>query len=91
MLNSLTTSGNVRFMAMRRGTPSSSMLMLGSGVMTVRAEKSTRLPMRLPRMRPSLWPKRSLMVLKRRPVRSLETQGPELSMSVATCCCRAAR
>jgi len=39
---------------MVQGTPSSSMPMLGSPVITVRAEKSTRLPMRLPRMRPDL-------------------------------------
>lgn len=39
---------------MDQGTPSSSMAMLGSPLMTVRAEKSTRLPIRLPRTRPSL-------------------------------------
>ena len=39
---------------MERGTPTWSMERLGSAVMTVRAEKSTRLPMRFPRMRPSL-------------------------------------
>ena len=38
---------------MLQGTPSSSMEMLGSPEMTVRAEKSTRLPMRFPLTRPS--------------------------------------
>ena len=39
---------------MERGTPSWSMEMLGSPEMTVLAEKSTRLPMRLPLTLPSL-------------------------------------
>lgn len=54
LLKVVTVSGKVRFCAMVQGTPSSSMPMLGSPVITVRAEKSTRLPMRLPRMRPPL-------------------------------------
>ena len=54
MLNGVTISGKVMFCAMLRGTPTWSMRRFGSGVMTVRAEKSTRLPIRLPRMRPSL-------------------------------------
>ena len=54
---------------MLHGTPSSWMLMLGSGVITVRAEKSTRLPMRLPRMRPSLAFRRAVMDLMGRPER----------------------
>mmetsp|Transcript_45128 Transcript_45128/g.134766 ORF Transcript_45128/g.134766 Transcript_45128/m.134766 type:complete len:314 (+) Transcript_45128:3340-4281(+) len=67
MLNGVTVSGNVKFSAMDHGTPSSSMPMLGSPVMTVRAEKSTRLPMRLPRMRPSLDLSRWLIDLIGRP------------------------
>ena len=39
---------------MLQGTPSSSMLIVGSGVITVRAEKSTRFPIKLPLIRPSL-------------------------------------
>ena len=49
-----TRSGTVSVFAMDRGTPTWSMDRFGSAVMTVRALKSTRLPMRLPRMRPSL-------------------------------------
>ena len=63
MLKGVTASGKVRLRAMLHGTPSSSMPMLGSPVMTVRAEKSTRLPIRLPRMRPSLPLSRWLMDL----------------------------
>lgn len=53
MLYGVTVSGYVRFKAILQGTPSWSMLMVGSGVMTVRAEKSTRLPIKLPLIRPS--------------------------------------
>ena len=56
----VTISGYVMLRAMLHGTPSSSMAMLGSPDMTVRAEKSTRLPIRLPLTRPDLplrrWP-----------------------------------
>lgn len=53
MLYGVTVSGYVRFSAILHGTPSSSMLIVGSGVITVRAEKSTRLPIKLPLIRPS--------------------------------------
>ncbi len=53
-LSSRTTSGKLSVLATRTGMPSSSTEMLGSGVMTERALWSTRLPLRLPRMRPSL-------------------------------------
>lgn len=53
-LNGVTISGNVIFCAIVLGTPTVSIGRFGSGVITVRAEKSTRLPIRLPRMRPSL-------------------------------------
>mmetsp|Transcript_13850 Transcript_13850/g.33183 ORF Transcript_13850/g.33183 Transcript_13850/m.33183 type:complete len:279 (-) Transcript_13850:980-1816(-) len=49
-----TTSGYVIILAMCMGTPTSSMRRLGSGEITVRPEKSTRLPLRLPRKRPCL-------------------------------------
>ena len=42
------------FWAIVRGTPTWSTLRLGSGVMTVLAEKSTRFPIRFPRTLPSL-------------------------------------
>lgn len=67
ILNGVTISGKVRFCAMVRGTPIVSMGRLGSGVMTVRAEKSTRLPIKLPRMRPSLPFSRCLIDLSGRP------------------------
>lgn len=53
MLYGVTVSGYVKFKAMLHGTPSSSMLIVGSGVITVRAEKSTRFPIRLPLILPS--------------------------------------
>mmetsp|Transcript_12103 Transcript_12103/g.35974 ORF Transcript_12103/g.35974 Transcript_12103/m.35974 type:complete len:210 (-) Transcript_12103:668-1297(-) len=54
---------------MDRGTPTWSTDRFGSAVMTVRAEKSTRLPMRLPRRRPSLPLRRWRMVLRGLPPR----------------------
>jgi len=53
MLYGVTVSGYVRFKAILQGTPSSSMFIFGSGVITVRAEKSTRLPIKFPLIRPS--------------------------------------
>jgi hypothetical protein len=53
--------------------------MFGSPVMTVRAEKSTRLPMRLPRMRPLLPLSRSLMDLMGRPDFWLDLGMPAVS------------
>lgn len=50
----MTTSGIVRVIAIDFGTPNWSSSRLGSGVMTVHAEKSTLLPIRLPLSRPSL-------------------------------------
>ncbi|SRR5258708_2198778 len=52
--NDTPLSGYVSVIATLFGTPTSSSMMFGSPVMTVRDEKSTRLPMRLPRKRPSL-------------------------------------
>ena len=53
MLYGVTVSGYVRFKAMLHGTPNSSMLIFGSGVITVRAEKSTLFPIKFPLTRPS--------------------------------------
>lgn len=54
ILYGVTVSGYVRFKAILHGTPSSSILIVGSGVITVRAEKSTRFPIKFPLIRPSL-------------------------------------
>uniref|UniRef100_A0A6C0HF55 Uncharacterized protein n=1 Tax=viral metagenome TaxID=1070528 RepID=A0A6C0HF55_9ZZZZ len=43
--------------------------MLGSGVITERAEKSTRLPIKFPRTRPSFAPNRAFSVFRGRPER----------------------
>ena len=89
-LKGVTVSGKVKFNAMVQGTPSSSMPMLGSPVITVRALKSTRLPMRLPLMRPllpfSLW----LMDLMGRPERCWAGGWPGMVLSkyVVTWNCR---
>lgn len=67
ILKGVTISGNVILAAMERGTPTWSICRLGSGVMTVRAEKSTRLPIRLPRTLPSFPLRRCFMDFKGRP------------------------
>lgn len=54
MLAEFTFSGKVRIFATRSGTPTWWIIKLGSGEITVRAEKSTRFPDRLPRNRPCL-------------------------------------
>src|ERR1041384_6501671 len=64
-----TRIGNVRACAPSAGTPASLMLRLGSGEMTVRAEKLTRLPDRFERKRPSLPFRRCEIVLRGRPER----------------------
>ena len=69
MLYGVTVSGYVMFSAMLHGTPSSSNMRFGSGVMTVRAEKSTRFPIKFPRMRPAFPLRRSLMDLIGLPLR----------------------
>ena len=81
MLCAFTISGKVRFIAIFSGTPSSSMSMLGSGVMTLRAEKSTRLPIRLPRMRPSFDFSRSVSDRNGRPVRCFAGGMPGIWLS----------
>lgn len=90
MLWGVTRSGTVRLRAMLHGTPSSSMSIRASPVMTERAEKSTRLPMRLPRMRPCLPLRRWLKDLTGRLERLTLARGMPglpLSMSVMTACC----
>jgi len=91
MLYGVTSSGTVRFIATDRGTPTWSMPKFGSAVMTVRAEKSTRLPMRLPRNRPSFPFRRCWIVLRGRPDRCVTCGIPRSSlfMNAATLCCNA--
>lgn len=67
MLNGVTISGKVMLAAIERGTPTWSICKLGSGVMTVRAEKSTRFPIRFPRTLPSFPFSLCLMDLSGRP------------------------
>ena len=81
MLYGVTVSGNVMFSAMLHGTPSSSTDRLGSGVMTLRALKSTRLPIRFPRMRPPLPFSRSLMLFTGRPLRMVARGWPATVLS----------
>lgn len=54
MLYRVTRSGNVRIAASDFGTPTSSMSIVGSAVITERPLKFTRLPIRFPRTRPVL-------------------------------------
>mmetsp|Transcript_4220 Transcript_4220/g.8817 ORF Transcript_4220/g.8817 Transcript_4220/m.8817 type:complete len:222 (+) Transcript_4220:3598-4263(+) len=89
-LKGVTRMGTVRLEATLLGTPTSSMPRLGSAVMTVRAEKSTRFPMRFPRIRPSFPLRRCCTVLSARPERLCVTCGTplvSLSMVAATLCC----
>ena len=67
MLNGVTISGKVRFCAMLLGTPTCVMANMGSGVITVLPEKSTRFPIKLPRIRPSLPLRRCLTDFRGRP------------------------
>jgi len=54
MFRADTVSGIVKFKAIERGTPICSRVILGSGDITLLAEKSTLLPIRLPLNLPSL-------------------------------------
>ena len=78
----VTTSGYVSVRAIERGTPTSSIARLGSGVMTVRAEKSTRLPIRLPRTRPSFPLSRAEIDLSGRPDRPDAGVCPGIALSM---------
>ena len=90
-LNGVTFSGTVRFKATDLGTPTWSIPRLGSAVMTVRAEKFTRLPMRLPRIRPSLPLSLLVIVFNGLPLLVVIWGSPRssLSMNAATLCWRA--
>jgi hypothetical protein len=72
------------------GTTSSSMPIFGSGEMTVRPEKSTRLPLRLPRKRPCLplsrWAKARIGRFSEcHSGRTLGTLGPLMYMAHWSC------
>ena len=67
MLKGVTNSGYVKLVAMDLGTPTWSIKRLGSAVITVRAEKSTRFPIRFPLILPSLLLRRCLIDLRGRP------------------------
>mmetsp|Transcript_41540 Transcript_41540/g.111352 ORF Transcript_41540/g.111352 Transcript_41540/m.111352 type:complete len:296 (-) Transcript_41540:291-1178(-) len=67
---------------MDRGTPTWSQLMVGSPVMTVRAEKSQRLPIRLPRTRPSLPLMRWRSDLMALPLRCVDCGCPAISLFI---------
>lgn len=88
-LNGVTISGNVRFCAIDLGTPTWSIWRLGSGVMTVRAEKSTRFPIKFPRIRPSFPLRRALIAFNGFPdfCMALGMPGISLSTKVATWNC----
>mmetsp|Transcript_60051 Transcript_60051/g.190767 ORF Transcript_60051/g.190767 Transcript_60051/m.190767 type:complete len:328 (-) Transcript_60051:474-1457(-) len=90
MLYGVTISGTVRLRAIDHGTPSWSMEMLGSAVITVRAEKSTRFPIRFPRIRPSLDLSRWEIDLIGRPERCSDCGCPAIVLSkyVAMWYCR---
>lgn len=81
ILNGVTVSGIVRLRAIDKGTPTWSMLMLGSGVITVLAEKSTRFPIKLPRIRPSLPFNLCLIDFSGRPVFVIDCGCPGISLS----------
>ena len=81
-----TISGYVRLSAIFIGTPNSSNSILGSGVITLRAEKSTRFPIRLFLIRPSLPFNLCLIDFKGRPdlcVLGLTPLDNSLSINVA--------
>mmetsp|Transcript_34804 Transcript_34804/g.56134 ORF Transcript_34804/g.56134 Transcript_34804/m.56134 type:complete len:215 (-) Transcript_34804:739-1383(-) len=87
MLCLVTLSGNVMVRAQSSGTPTSSTLRLGSGDITVLAEKSTRFPDRLPRKRPcfpfSLCTSARMGLVSR----SLGSPGVSELTNCAQCCC----
>ena len=55
--------------------------MFASGVITERAEKSTRFPIRFPRTRPVFAPNLDFKVRKGRPERCAEGSRPLMSLS----------
>jgi len=76
----VTFSGTERRIATSCGTPTSFMSKLGSGEITVRAEKSTRLPDRLLLNRPSLPFSLWLSVFSALPLRCLAGGIPDASL-----------
>ena len=78
---SFTVTGFVIFLATLSGIPNSRIDKFGSGVITERAEKSTRLPIRLPLTRPPFPFNRSLMDLSGRPERCATDATPGILLS----------
>jgi len=91
MFQAVTFSGMDSRMATSCGTPTSFMSRLGSGDMTVRAEKSTRLPERLLLKRPSLPFNLCERVFRARPLRCRAGGIPDASLLkyVVTWYCKA--
>ena len=87
---SLTVTGLVIFLAILRGTPNCLIDKFGSPVMTERALKSTRLPIKLPRIRPFLELRRPMMHCKGRPDRCAIGAIPLILLFtiIATECCK---
>ena len=85
-LHCITGMGTVSFCATTSGMPTWSTSIWLSGLITERAEKSTRLPMRKPRKRPSLPFSRAMRLLVGRPERCTDCRWPRSSllMSVET-------
>jgi hypothetical protein len=81
MLYLLIRSGIVSCLAISTGTPTSFMLIIGSGEITVLAEKSTRFPERLDLKRPSFPLRRWAIVLSGLPDLCLAGGIPEVSLS----------
>ena len=71
MFLEVTRIGTVSSLAVGSGTPTSLILNLGSGLITVLAQKFTLLPERLLRKRPSFPLRRCVRVFKVRPERCL--------------------
>ena len=80
MFHTVTFSGIESLMAMARGTPTSLISRLGSGEITVRAEKSTLFPERLLRNLPSFPLRRCDIVLRALPERCRAGGIPEASL-----------
>merc|ERR1740123_2284143 len=81
MLKGVTISGKVRFWAMLLGTPTWSILRLGSGVMTVLALKSTLLPIKFPLILPSLPFSLALTAFRGLPLFCIARGRPGISLS----------
>ena len=81
MFHSVTKTGTVTSVAIISGTPTSFILMLGSGDITVLAEKFTLLPDKLLLKRPSLPLRRCASVLRGLPDLCLAGGTPDASLS----------